>query len=53
MYVLVIIGMTIINPTVPTSILTVTGFKSMATCTHAGEKVSKHSGIIYECLEVK
>jgi len=53
MYVLVIIGMTTINPTVPTIILTVTGFKSIATCTNAGQKVSKHTGIIYECLEVK
>ena len=53
MYVLVIIGMTTINPTIPTSILTVTGFRSMIACTKAGEKVSRHTGIAYECIEVK
>jgi hypothetical protein len=51
-YVLVIIMTTSINPT-PTSIVTIPGFKILKACINAGNSLSKHSGISYECIEVK
>lgn len=51
-FVLVIITATSANPT-PSSIVTIPGFKSEKACISAGNKLSKHLGVSYECVEVK
>jgi hypothetical protein len=51
-YVLVVIMITSTNPA-PTSIVTIPGFRNLKACTSAGDSLSKHPGITYECVEVK
>jgi hypothetical protein len=52
MYVLVIITIASVNPA-PTSVVTITGFKSLNACTNAGKSLVKYQGINYECVKVK